>query len=68
MLATRRCDVPLERAGQRLVEVAQVERQLPLRRGPQSEVQDVRVAAQLHGQPVSGREARSAAITAAAPR
>jgi hypothetical protein len=44
-------DVPLERAGKGLVEVAQVEGQVPLRRGPQSEVQHVSVPAQLHRQP-----------------
>ena len=44
-------DVPLERAGQGLVEVAEIEHQVPLRRRPQAEVEDVRVAAQLHHQP-----------------
>ena len=44
-------DVPFERAGQRLIEVPQVERQVPFRGGPQSEVEQVRVAAELHDQP-----------------
>ncbi len=43
--------VPLEGAGQGLVEVAQVEGQVPLRCGPQPEVEHVRVTAQLHRQP-----------------
>ena len=44
-------DVPFERAGQRLIEVPQVERQVPFRGGPQPEVEQVGVAAELHGQP-----------------
>ena len=47
-------DVPFERPGQRFVEVAQVEREVPLRRGPQAEVKDVRVTAQLDDQPAVG--------------
>ena len=39
--------VPFERAGQRLVEVAQVEVEVALGRGPQPVVQDVGVAAEL---------------------
>jgi hypothetical protein len=39
--------VPLEGPGQGLVEVAQVEVEIALRRGPQAEVQDVRVTAEL---------------------
>ena len=41
------CHVPFERTGQRLVEVAQVEVEVALGRGPQPVVQDVGVAAQL---------------------
>ena len=40
--------VPLEGPGQGLVEVAQVEVEVALRRGPQPEVQDMRVTAELH--------------------
>ncbi len=40
--------VPLEGAGQGLVEVAQVEGEVAFGRGPQAEVEDVGVAAQLH--------------------
>ena len=40
-------DVVLERARQRLVEVVEVEQQLPLRRGERAEVRQVGVAAQL---------------------
>jgi hypothetical protein len=47
-------DIPLKRAGQGFVEVAQVERQIPLRRSPQAEVQDMGIAAQLHHQPAVG--------------
>ena len=39
--------VPLEGPGQRLVEVAQVEVEVALRRGPQPEVQDVGITAEL---------------------
>jgi hypothetical protein len=52
MLAVR-LDVPLERGGQRLVEVVDVEDQPPVRRGEHAEVQQVRVAAALH--PDAGR-------------
>ena len=43
-------EVPLERTRQRLIEVAQVERQPSFRRRPQPEVEHVRVTAQLHHQ------------------
>ena len=43
--------VPLERAGKGLVEVAQIERQVPFRRRPQPEVEDVGVSAHLHHEP-----------------
>jgi len=42
-------DIPLPGTGKRLVEVVDVEHQLPLRRAEYSEVRQVRVAAQLHG-------------------
>ena len=42
--------IPLERAREGLVEVTEVERELPFRRGPQPEVEDMSVTAQLHGQ------------------
>ena len=48
-------DVPLERAGQGLVEVVDVEDQPPLRRGERAEVRQVGVPAQLHPQPGGGR-------------
>ena len=41
-------DVPLERTRKGLVEVAQIERQVPLRRRPQTEVEHVRITAHLH--------------------
>ena len=44
-------DVPLERPGQGLVEVVDVEDQPALGRAEQAEVRQVRVAAHLHGQP-----------------
>ena len=44
-------DVPLERAGQGLVEVVDVEDQPPLRRGERAEIGQVRIPAQLHPQP-----------------
>ena len=47
-------DVPLERAGQRLVEVVDVEDQVPLRRGERPEVGQVRIPAQLHPQARGG--------------
>ena len=43
--------VPLERPGQGLVEVVEVEDQRPLRGGEPAEVGQVRVPGQLHGQP-----------------
>ena len=48
-------DVPLERAGQGLVEVVDVEDQLPLRRGERPEIGQVRISAQLHPKPGCGR-------------
>lgn len=62
-------DVPFERPAQRLVEVAQVKGQLPLRSSPQAEVEHVGVATQLHrdigvrrrGQ-VRGHDRRGAAV------
>ena len=48
-------DVPLERAGQRLVEVVDAEDQLPVRGGEDAEVGQMRIAAQLHRQAGSGR-------------
>ena len=43
-------DVPFERAGQGLVEVVQVEHQVPFRGRVEAEVAQVRVTAQLHAQ------------------
>ena len=43
--------VPLPRAGERLVEVVDVEQHLPLGRAEQAEVRQVGVTAQLHGDP-----------------
>src|SRR5207302_8499133 len=43
-------DIPFPRTGQRLVEVVDVEDQLPLRRREGAEIRQVRVAAELHGQ------------------
>ena len=54
-LASEALDVPLERPGQRLVEVADVEHERALGRREDAEVGQVRVAAQLD------LEARSAA-------
>ena len=48
-------DVPLERPGQGLIEVVDVEDQPPLRRGERTEIRQVRVPAQLHPQPRGGR-------------
>ena len=50
MLGDKPGHVPLERPRKRLVEVAKIERQLPLRGRPQPEVQEVGVATQLHRQ------------------
>ena len=47
-------DIPLERAGQRLVEVVEIEDQPPFRRGERAEIGQVRVPAQLHPQPRRG--------------
>ncbi len=47
-------DIPFEGAGKGFVEVAHIEQQVPLRRGPQAEVQDVGVTAQLDDQPAVG--------------
>ena len=41
-------EIPLEGAGQGFVEVAQVEQQVPLGRRPESEIEDVGIAAELH--------------------
>ena len=60
--------VPLERAGERLVEVVQVEDEVALGRGEATEVREVRVTAELRRQ-VGARGARDVgAMTAAAPR
>ena len=48
-------DVPLPRARQGLVEVVDVEHQLPLGRGEHPEVRQVRVTAELDGQARAGR-------------
>ena len=40
-------NIPLERTWEGLVEVTQIERQVPLRRRPQTEVEDVRVSAHI---------------------
>jgi hypothetical protein len=57
-LATRRFDVPLERSGQRLVEVVDAEHQPPVGRGEPTEVGEVGVTAELdvEASAVSGRE------------
>ncbi len=47
-------DVPLERPGQGLVEVVDVEDQVALRRGERAEVRQVGIPAQLHPQPRRG--------------
>ena len=47
-------DIPLERAGQRFVEVVDIEDQPPFRRGERAEIGQVRVPAQLHPQPRRG--------------
>jgi hypothetical protein len=60
--------VPLPRARQRLVEVVEVEHELALWRGEHPEVGQVRIAAQLHGDPDRGVAARSEAMISAAPR
>jgi hypothetical protein len=61
-------DVPLPRAGQGLVEIVDVEQHPPLRRPEQPEVRQVRIPAQLDGDPRHRRPARSTAMIAAAPR
>jgi hypothetical protein len=48
-------DVPLERAGQRLVEVVDAEHEPPVGRREPTEVRQMRVAAQLHLEPASWR-------------
>ena len=60
--------VPLERSGQRLVEVVEVEDERALGRGVAADVGEVGVAAELRAQSGPGVGARSCAITAAAPR
>jgi hypothetical protein len=47
-------EVPFEGPGQGLVEIAKVERQVSLRRGPQAEVQHMGTTAELHDQPAIG--------------
>ena len=61
-------DVPLERAGKRLVEVVEVEDEVALGRREAAEVREMGVTAELHVEAGAGRAARSCAITAAAPR
>jgi len=48
-------DVPFERAGKGLVEVVDVEHELPLRRGEAAKVREVRVAAELDVNRRTGR-------------
>ena len=48
-------DIPLERAGQGLVEVVDVEDQVALGRGERAEIRQVGVTAQLHPKPGGGR-------------
>ena len=60
--------IPLPRAGQGLVEVVDVEHQLPLGGGEHPEVRQVRVTADLDRQTGAGVAARSAAMISAAPR
>ena len=62
-------DVPLPRAGRRLIEVVDVEDQLPLRGAEDAEVRQVRIPARLHRQPrhrstgkVAGHRQRRAAV------
>ena len=62
-------DVPLPRPRERLVEVVDVEDEVAFRRGEQAEVADR--CASPHSwvvMPLTGTEARSAAIGSAAPR
>ena len=61
-------DVPLPRARDGLVEVVDVEDEVPLGGGELPEVADVRVAARLDPDAGVGIAARSIAMTAAAPR
>ena len=60
--------VPFERTRKGLVEISQVEGEIPLWRRPEAEVEHVSVAAELRVQSAVGWEARSCAITEAAPR
>ena len=62
-------DVPLERRGQRLVEVVEIEHQPPVGRREHPEVRQVRVPAALHAQPrrrrlreIPGHDRRAAAV------
>ena len=62
-------DIPLPRAGQRLIEVVDVEDKAALGRAEDAEVRQVRIGARLHGQPghrgggqVSGHRQRRAAV------
>ena len=61
-------DVPLERTGQRLVEVVEAEDQPPVRRRVGPEVRQVGVPHSCTVSPVRGALARSEAIRYAAPR
>ena len=62
-------DIPFEGATQGLVEITQIEGQLPFRSSPQTEVQHVRIAAQLDVDPavrrcgqIGGHDRRGAAV------
>ena len=61
-------DVPLERPGQGLIEVVDVEDQVALRRGERAEIRQVGVPHSCTRSPEAGVPARSAAIGSAAPR
>ena len=60
--------VPLPRPGQRLIEVVDVEKEVPLGRREHAEVGQVCVAAELHREPAPRRVARSEAMSNAPPR
>ena len=68
MLAASRLTSHSQGAGQRLVEVVDVEDDVALRRGEAAEVQQMRVAARLHAQPGCRGGRESAAISPAEPR
>ena len=61
-------EVELEWPRERFVEVVDVEEQVALRRGEQSEIRHVCVAAELDRDARAGPDARSDAIGSAAPR